>query len=290
MTAHLATLLARELTVTHGRRPILTDIDLTVAPGHRIGVVGPERRGQVDAAAGAGRHRAARARHGHAGPARRRRGLPAPGARAAGRRDGRRLPGPPHRRGRRRPPSWTPPRRRRPRPSRAPTTATPPRSSGGWPSAAPTSTPAPARRGPTSACPDSLLDRPMTTLSGGQAARAELAATLLSRFDVFLLDEPTNDLDLDGLDRLEAFVLGLGAGLVVVSHDRAFLERTVTSVLEIDEHTTRPAASTAGWQAYRRRTGGGPPPRRGGVRRRTSSGATRWPSAAAASGRGRATA
>ena len=55
------------------------------------------------------------------------------------------------------------------------------------------------------------LDMPMTGLSGGQAARVGLAALLLSRFDVLLLDEPTNDLDLDGLARLETFVLGCGA-------------------------------------------------------------------------------
>ena len=48
----------------------------------------------------------------------------------------------------------------------------------------------------------------MTALSGGQAARAGLAALLLSRYDVLLLDEPTNDLDLDGLERLERFVHG----------------------------------------------------------------------------------
>lgn len=55
------------------------------------------------------------------------------------------------------------------------------------------------------------LDLPMTALSGGQAARAGLASLLLSRYDVFLLDEPTNDLDLDGLERLERFVKGLRA-------------------------------------------------------------------------------
>src|SRR5487761_2372868 len=74
------------------------------------------------------------------------------------------------------------------------------------------------------------LDRPMSALSGGQAARAGLASLLLSRYDVFLLDEPTNDLDLDGLARLEAFVTGLRAGTVVVSHDREFLARTVSRV------------------------------------------------------------
>ncbi|MBW4703396.1 MULTISPECIES: ABC-F family ATP-binding cassette domain-containing protein [unclassified Micromonospora] len=78
------------------------------------------------------------------------------------------------------------------------------------------------------------LDHPMTGLSGGQAARAGLASLLLSRYDVFLLDEPTNDLDLAGLDRLERFVTGLRAGTVLVSHDREFLTRTVTRVLELD--------------------------------------------------------
>jgi len=78
------------------------------------------------------------------------------------------------------------------------------------------------------------LEHPMTALSGGQAARAGMASLLLSRYDIFLLDEPTNDLDLDGLRRLEQFVAGLRAGTVLVSHDREFLTRTVTKVLELD--------------------------------------------------------
>src|SRR6266700_4234443 len=68
-------------------------------------------------------------------------------------------------------------------------------------------------------------DRELGTLSGGEAARAALAAILLSRFDVFLLDEPTNNLDFAGLDRLERFLDALPGGVVVVSHDRAFVER-----------------------------------------------------------------
>ncbi len=75
---------------------------------------------------------------------------------------------------------------------------------------------------------------PMTALSGGQAARAGLASLLLSRYDVFLLDEPTNDLDLDGLARLEEFVRACAAGAVVVSHDREFLARTRHPVVELD--------------------------------------------------------
>ena len=95
-----------------------------------------------------------------------------------------------------------------------------------------------------------LLDRETARLSGGQAARAQLAALLLARFDVFLLDEPTNDLDLDGLDRLERFVLGLDAPVMVVSHDRAFLERAVTAVAEIDEHARTLTRYEGGWLAY----------------------------------------
>jgi len=78
------------------------------------------------------------------------------------------------------------------------------------------------------------LDHPMTALSGGQAARAGMASLLLSRYDVFLLDEPTNDLDLAGLARLEEFVTSLRVGTLLVSHDREFLTRTVTAVLELD--------------------------------------------------------
>ncbi|HLU71194.1 MAG TPA: ABC-F family ATP-binding cassette domain-containing protein [Nonomuraea sp.] len=94
------------------------------------------------------------------------------------------------------------------------------------------------------------LDQPMTSLSGGQAARAGLASLLLSRYDLFLLDEPTNDLDLDGLDRLENFVNGLRAGAVVVSHDREFLARTVTDVLELDLAQQRIQLFGGGYQAY----------------------------------------
>ncbi|MFH9438251.1 ABC-F family ATP-binding cassette domain-containing protein [Streptomyces rochei] len=94
------------------------------------------------------------------------------------------------------------------------------------------------------------LDQPMTSLSGGQAARAGLASLLLSRYDVFLLDEPTNDLDLDGLERLERFVTGLRAGTVVVSHDREFLTRTVTKVLELDLAQRRINLYGGGYQGY----------------------------------------
>jgi ATPase subunit of ABC transporter with duplicated ATPase domains len=93
-------------------------------------------------------------------------------------------------------------------------------------------------------------DALMTGLSGGQAARVALAALLLSRFDVVLLDEPTNDLDLDGLARLEAFVQGLRGGVVLVSHDREFLARCVTSIVELDLAQNSVAVYDGGYDAF----------------------------------------
>jgi ATPase subunit of ABC transporter with duplicated ATPase domains len=95
-----------------------------------------------------------------------------------------------------------------------------------------------------------LLDQPTLTLSGGEAARSSLASLLLSRYDVFLLDEPTNDLDLDGLARLERWVLGLAAPVLLVSHDRTFLERVITDVVEIDHHRHRTEWYSGGWSAF----------------------------------------
>jgi ATPase subunit of ABC transporter with duplicated ATPase domains len=95
-----------------------------------------------------------------------------------------------------------------------------------------------------------LLDQPTLTLSGGEAARSSLASLLLSRFDVFLLDEPTNDLDLDGLDRLEQWVLGLDAPVLLVSHDRSFLRQTITDVVEIDHHSHRATWFAGGWESF----------------------------------------
>ena len=90
----------------------------------------------------------------------------------------------------------------------------------------------------------------MEQLSGGEAARLALAAILLSRYDVLLLDEPTNDLDFDGLERLERFVATTESALVVVSHDRAFLDRTVTRIAEIEDGRGRVREFAGGWTEY----------------------------------------
>jgi ATPase subunit of ABC transporter with duplicated ATPase domains len=98
--------------------------------------------------------------------------------------------------------------------------------------------------------PADRLDVEVGALSGGQAARAALAAILLSRFDVLLLDEPTNNLDFAGLAQLEEFVRGFPGGVVVVSHDRAFLDATVDRVLELQEETRRAVEYAGGWTDY----------------------------------------
>jgi ATPase subunit of ABC transporter with duplicated ATPase domains len=83
------------------------------------------------------------------------------------------------------------------------------------------------------------LDRPVAGLSGGERVKAGLAAILLARFDVLLLDEPTNNLDFDGLARLERFLAGEDRGVVLVSHDRAFLSAVTTRIAELDLHSHR---------------------------------------------------
>ncbi|MCG2620788.1 ATP-binding cassette domain-containing protein [Arthrobacter sp. I2-34] len=97
---------------------------------------------------------------------------------------------------------------------------------------------------------DTGPEAPMTGLSGGQAARVALAALLLSRFDIVLLDEPTNDLDLAGLARLEEFVQGLRGGVVLVSHDREFLARCVSTVVELDLAQGQVAVYDGGYDSF----------------------------------------
>jgi ATPase subunit of ABC transporter with duplicated ATPase domains len=97
---------------------------------------------------------------------------------------------------------------------------------------------------------DVPLEQLVSELSGGETSRAALASILLARFDVYLLDEPTNDLDFAGLDLLERFLLGIGGGSVVVSHDRAFLDRTVNRIVELESGTDRVHEYVGGWSEY----------------------------------------
>ncbi|HEU5151236.1 MAG TPA: ATP-binding cassette domain-containing protein, partial [Iamia sp.] len=95
---------------------------------------------------------------------------------------------------------------------------------------------------------------PIGLLSGGERRRLQLLLTLRRQPNVLLLDEPTNDLDLDTLRVLEDFLDDWPGALVVVSHDRALLERTVTDVVVIDEDTRgrRRPGGYAAWEEARR--------------------------------------
>jgi ATPase subunit of ABC transporter with duplicated ATPase domains len=95
-----------------------------------------------------------------------------------------------------------------------------------------------------------FLEQRMRDLSGGEVARAGLAVLRLSRFDLYLLDEPTNNLDIEGLEALEEWMLSTEAGQLIVSHDREFLRRTVTRVVEIDAQTRTAASYVGGWETY----------------------------------------
>jgi ATPase subunit of ABC transporter with duplicated ATPase domains len=98
--------------------------------------------------------------------------------------------------------------------------------------------------------PADRLDVEVGHLSGGQAARAALAAILLSRQDVLLLDEPTNDLDFAGLALLEDFVASTASAVVTVSHDRTFLDRVVTRILELRLPAHDAVEHAGGWTDF----------------------------------------
>ena len=95
-----------------------------------------------------------------------------------------------------------------------------------------------------------LRTRACRELSGGQRSRVGLAALALSTFDVLLLDEPTNDLDLAGLELLEALVTSSPVAMAIVSHDRAFLAAVSTSILELTEHDHAATQFNGGYDAW----------------------------------------
>jgi ATPase subunit of ABC transporter with duplicated ATPase domains len=97
-----------------------------------------------------------------------------------------------------------------------------------------------------------LLDRPLRTLSGGQAARAGLAVLRAARFDVVLLDEPTNHHDADGLERLGTLLRARRGGTVLVSHDRSLLARFATELVELDPRTGAATRYAGGYASYER--------------------------------------
>ena len=97
---------------------------------------------------------------------------------------------------------------------------------------------------------DDDLDRPLSTFSGGQLTRASLARALATGADVLLLDEPTNHLDIESLEWLEQTLVDLDAAVVLVAHDRWFLEAVGTAVLELEAGRSRFFAGT--WAQWRK--------------------------------------
>ena len=95
-------------------------------------------------------------------------------------------------------------------------------------------------------------DRPFATLSGGEKARVGLALLLLQAPDVLLLDEPTNHLDFASLRWLESYLQSYRGAVLTVSHDRQFLNQTVTVIVEINEHTRQARQYTGDYDAYLR--------------------------------------
>ena len=94
-------------------------------------------------------------------------------------------------------------------------------------------------------------DRQVRTLSGGERSRVMLAALLLQSPDLLLLDEPTNHLDFASAAWLEDFLTGYRGAVVAVSHDRHFLNRTATTILDIDDHAHTLTAYVGDYDAYR---------------------------------------
>src|SRR5208282_5184715 len=94
------------------------------------------------------------------------------------------------------------------------------------------------------------LDRSLDTFSGGELTRASLARALATGADVLLLDEPTNHLDIESLEWLEQTLVDLDAAVMLVAHDRWFLEAVGTAVLELQAGRSRFFAGT--WHQWRR--------------------------------------
>ncbi|MFH1671666.1 MAG: ribosomal protection-like ABC-F family protein [Candidatus Portnoybacteria bacterium] len=94
------------------------------------------------------------------------------------------------------------------------------------------------------------LNQPLCALSGGLRAKIALLPFFLSQFDIFLLDEPTNNLDLRGLLFLEQKVIQSSSMFLIVSHDRRFLDRIVNKIIEIDEHYHTATIYKGGFSDY----------------------------------------
>ena len=96
------------------------------------------------------------------------------------------------------------------------------------------------------------FDTQISTLSGGQKTRVALGRLLLSKPDIILLDEPTNHLDMDSIHWLETYLTSYDGAVLIVSHDRYFLDRVVTKVVELEFGKSRTYNGNYSWYATKR--------------------------------------
>ena len=97
------------------------------------------------------------------------------------------------------------------------------------------------------------FNKQIETLSGGQKTRVALGKLLISKPDILLLDEPTNHLDMESISWLETYLLNYPGAVFIVSHDRYFLDKVVTKVIEIDAGQIR--MYSGNYSAYARKEG-----------------------------------
>ncbi len=94
------------------------------------------------------------------------------------------------------------------------------------------------------------VNTPIEKLSGGQRSKVALVRILLTKSDIYLLDEPTNNLDFATLKILEEFIISSSSAFIIISHDREFLDRTVNKIFEIDEFTHALRIYGGGYSEY----------------------------------------
>ena len=95
-----------------------------------------------------------------------------------------------------------------------------------------------------------LLEQTLSSMSGGEKSKIAFLALSSKKYDVYLLDEPTNNLDRESIEALERFILASKATFIVVSHDRKFLDKTVRKILEINPHTKKLAMYSGSYTEY----------------------------------------
>ena len=102
--------------------------------------------------------------------------------------------------------------------------------------------------------PENINDRTVGDLSGGQQTKLALASILVAQYDVFLLDEPTNNLDIAGIEALQKFIRESKAGFLIISHDRSFLRQVMNKIVVLKDAAGGMEYFGGGFAAWREQT------------------------------------